>query len=94
MLTDGQYKLIYYATGNVTQLFDTKNDPNECDNLADNPEFADKKAELTAELIRNMHDDDSFLKDGQLVGLPDKPRTQWPDNPGLGSQRGVHFPVP
>ena len=94
MLTDGQYKLIYYATlkmANVTQLFDTKNDPNECDNLADNPEYADKKAELTAELIRNMHDDDSFLKDGQLVGLPDKPRTQWE---GLFKNRAVaRFPA-
>ena len=32
MLTNGHYKLIYYATGHVFQLFDTHNDPSECNN--------------------------------------------------------------
>ena len=94
MITDGQYKLIYYATGNVFQLFDTINDPNECDNLVDQEAFADKQSELTAELINHMHDDDSFLQNGKLIGLPDKKRENWPDSPGLGSQRGIHFPLP
>ena len=52
---DRSYKLIEYAVPDrdrQTQLFDLVNDPWEMTNLAGNPDYADKVAELRKELIR------------------------------------------
>ncbi|MFU8780910.1 MAG: sulfatase-like hydrolase/transferase [Kiritimatiellia bacterium] len=52
---DQQYKLIEYAVAGrerQTQLFDFVNDPWEMNNLAGNPDYAGKLAELRAELLR------------------------------------------
>jgi arylsulfatase A-like enzyme len=45
---DEQYKLIRYPQIDHTQLFDLIADPDEMDNLAENPEQAEKIEELTA----------------------------------------------
>ncbi len=50
MITDDQYKLIYYPKINKTLLFNLKNDPQEMKNLADEPKFADKIKELKRKL--------------------------------------------
>jgi arylsulfatase A-like enzyme len=52
---DRQYKLIEYVIGGkhtMTQLFDFVNDPWELTNLAEDPAYADKLAEMRAELFR------------------------------------------
>lgn len=52
--TDGRWKLIRYPRVDRTQLFDLDHDPHEAVNLADRPEQADRIAELTASLAREM----------------------------------------
>ncbi len=94
MIRDGQHKLIYYATGNVFQLFDLQNDPHELVDLADDPAYADVRTRLTNELIDNLYGSDEAWLDGdQLVGLPERDYAPQP-NRGLSGQRGVHYPPP
>jgi len=50
MVTKGDWKLISYPTANVVRLFNVKEDPNEMNDLAGNPEFASKQEEMRAAL--------------------------------------------
>ena len=49
-VSDGRYKLIRYPPLDHVQLFDLERDPFELQNLADDPEYAEQKARLTARL--------------------------------------------
>jgi arylsulfatase A-like enzyme len=49
-IRDERYKLIRYPQVNVTQLFDLKSDPDEMQNLADDPAQAERIKSLTAKL--------------------------------------------
>ena len=49
-VSDGQFKLIRYPPLDHVQLFDLERDPFELQNLADDPEYAEQKARLTARL--------------------------------------------
>ena len=94
MIHDGRYKLIYYPVGNYSQLFDIQNDPNELDNLVGNPNYTNTLKKLTNLLISQLYGgDETWVQDGQLVGLPDKEFISGP-NKGLSSQRGHHWPPP
>lgn len=95
MMHDGRYKLIYYPCGNTFQLFDMKEDPLEHHNLAGKPEYAEKQAQLTEELIAHLHgeEDLSWVKDGKLVGF-DAGTFAPPPSYGLFNQRGLHWPPP
>ncbi len=94
MVTDGRYKLIYYAVGNRTQLFDLENDPRECCDLAGLPACAGIRRRLEDFLIRNLYGrDEAWVQDGRLVGLPDHPCASQP-NYTLSNQRGLHWPPP
>ncbi len=73
MIRDRQHKLIYYPVGNVTQLFDLAEDPNELHDLSEESASADVRERLTALLIENLYGGDcDWLDGGRLVGLPDK----------------------
>ena len=94
MVHDGRYKLIYYATGNVRQLFDLQTDPQELVDLAGDDVHDEPLARLTALLIGQLYGgDEAWVKDGGLVGLPARTFTPGP-NKGLTSQRGAHWPQP
>lgn len=94
MVTDGRYKLIYYAVGNVTQLFDLETDPTECTDRADDPALADIRRRLEAYLMDHLYGgDEAWVQDGRLTGLPDETYTARP-NYILSNQRGLHWPPP
>jgi arylsulfatase len=92
MIHDGRYKLIYYAGGNETQLFDLEEDPDECRDLAGVAACREIRERLTAELIANLHGSDlDWLQDGVLTGLPAS-KYEYRPAPGLFGQRGTHWP--
>lgn len=94
MIHDGRHKLIYYPVGNAVQLFDLATDPDELHNRADAPGYAEVRERLTARLIDEMYgEDQTWVEEGQLVGLPSRTYTPSPRR-GLSGQRGVHWPPP
>lgn len=94
MVHNGRYKLIYYATGNYSQLFDLENDPHELEDLSTSDDHTEVLTELTDILISQLYGgDEAWVVDGKLMGLPDKPGTLG-GNKGLSGQRGEHYPPP
>ncbi|MEM7537299.1 MAG: sulfatase-like hydrolase/transferase [Chloroflexota bacterium] len=94
MIHDGRHKLIYYPTGNHVQLFDTAADPEESMNLADDPQHADLRQQLTGWLLDELYGtDEAWVQNGALIGLPDLEYTPGPSR-GFGGQRGLHWPPP
>lgn len=90
MIHDGQFKLIYYATGNRLQLFDLRKDPQELQDLSTSPRHAEMRGRLTKLLIEQLYGgDERWIQDGQLVGLPDRSYEPTP-NRDLSLQRGIH----
>ena len=93
MLRDRRYKLIYYAAGNGVQLFDLLEDPEELVDLAAAPERAAERRALEQLLIKQLADEDEeWVVDGELVGLPAE-EWQPQSNKGLTGQRGGHWPI-
>ena len=91
MVRDARYKLHYYAAGNCIQLFDLQNDPDEMQNLADDSTHASVREQLLHKLMEELYGEDlNWVKDGKLVGLPDKEYIPGPDR-GLNNQRGWRF---
>lgn len=94
MVTDGHFKLIYYPSGNVTQLFDLDHDPDDLKNLYQLKEYQTIQNRLIKRLIENLHDgDEKWAIKGTLVGEPLPPVDQHVDY-GLHNQRGLHWPAP
>ena len=95
MIHDGRYKLIYYPVGNLRQLFDIDEDPNEMNDLAGNKDHKDRLEHLTDILVAQLYgSDEKWMDSGTLVGepngefLPGQNRTlyaqrgnQWPPSP-------------
>ncbi|MBV8851340.1 MAG: sulfatase-like hydrolase/transferase, partial [Methylobacteriaceae bacterium] len=93
-ITNGTHKLIYYPVGNRSQLFDIRNDPDECNNLAADGKRAGTLKELQSILISQLYGgDEKWVKDGALVGRPHKPFIPG-GNRTLSAQRGDHWPPP
>lgn len=94
MVTDGCMKLIYYPCGNVFQLFDIKNDPEENHNL-----FADNVhgkciERLKKYMLEHLHGDDlKWICNGKFIGVEEPEYKVAPDYE-LYNQRGWHWPTP
>lgn len=63
MIRKDNHKLIVYPRAQKTELFDLTDDPNEMNNLADEPEYLEKKNALLAELktLQKHFEDDLTL---------------------------------
>ena len=91
MIRAGRFKLIYYATGNIVQLFDIEDDPKETTDLSKDKHYIDEIEQMKALLIQNLYNgDEAWVRKGVLVGLPDKEFIPQ-DNRGLLNQRGLRF---
>ncbi|MBJ3774633.1 sulfatase-like hydrolase/transferase [Acuticoccus sp. 2012] len=94
MMHDGRHKLIWYPTGNVVQLFDLEEDPDERVDRAGDPAYGAVEARLTERLIGELYGVDGGLAEaGRLVGTPAERYVPVP-NRGLSGQRGLHYPEP
>ncbi len=94
MIHDGRFKLIYYPIGNRVQLFDLEADPHEFVDLSTVAEHSGVRRQLTDRLVAELYGSDlDWLKDGELVGLPDQDCPLVP-NRDLSIQRGTHWPPP
>jgi arylsulfatase A-like enzyme len=92
MVVTRRHKLIWYAAGNRTQLFDLEADPRECNDLGADPAYADLRRTLTDTLLSHLYGPDTaFVSDGRLVGIAEPP-LRASQNRGLSGQRGLHFP--
>lgn len=91
MIRDTRYKLIYYPVGNRVQLFDMLDDPDECTDLSEQPHAADVRRRLTKLLVKAIYGSDrQYMRNGELVGLPDKQLSPMTDRAMMG-QRGWRF---
>lgn len=94
MIHDGRYKLIYYPVGNLRQLFDIHEDPQEMCDLAGDAGHAGKLEELTEILVSEIYgSDEAWMKSGKLVGEPDR-EFHAGANRTLYAQRGNQWPLP
>ena len=92
MIRDARYKLIYYPLGNHFQLFDLDNEPNELNDLADDPSLAGVRERLAGLLIENLYGSDlAYLREGVLVGVPDDDFRSRGYDRNFGGQRGWRF---
>ena len=91
MIRQNAHKLIYYPVGNRKQLFDIDADPLEIDDLAEHGDRSETLARLEKLLVSELYGNDlGWVKDGELVGLPDIEYTPSPDR-NLRNQRGLRF---
>ena len=94
MLTDKQFKLIWYPGGNQWQLFDLKNDPFEEIDLSSKKEFKNIKTNLQNQLIKELYGcDKDWIKNNSFIGFVPPDNIPVP-NRNLSGQRGLHFPPP
>jgi len=95
MVTDGRYKLIYYPYGNVLQLFDLRQDPDETHNLVAATEVQTVVNRLRSFLIASLYGgDEKWVSNGQLAGATDSGDAEPGIDYGLNNQRGGHWPTP
>ena len=79
MITQGDWKFISYARANVERLFNLKQDPNEMNDLAGNPEYVAKLSEMRnalTELSKKLND----------KGTGGRPKGKRKRNPKKGSK--------
>ncbi len=96
MVHDGRMKLIWYPVGARIQLFDLEADPDETEDLADDPAHGASRERLAGALAEACYGDDldrGWVADGRLVGEPARPYAAGPDF-GFKGQRGLHYPEP
>lgn len=73
MIRTKEWKLIYYPTGNIRQLFHLKEDPRECKDLAEDPAYSQILESLTHTLRSHFYGSDlKLIEENKLKGLPQK----------------------
>jgi arylsulfatase A-like enzyme len=89
MLRTRRHKLIWYPVGNRFQLFDLVKDPNEMHDLSALAKSKNLLAELKTRLLSELwgSDFEQWVRDGKLVGEPDRKFVPGPNRSLLG-QRG------
>ena len=101
MITDDRYKLVWYPHGNIFQLFDLKNDPEELIDISLKSDFQNHLNKLKTILADSLYGDDlAFLNKKEIVGIPINISNE--GKPSLGllgerellGQRGMHYPPP
>ncbi len=65
MLVTQDWKLLHYGSAPYGELYDVRNDPEDLNNLWDNPEYAEIRRELTERLLAELID--SELGDARLI---------------------------
>lgn len=76
-ITTKEHKYIYYPEDGREQLFDIKNDPQDCYDLANLKEWEPIKHHLKQQLIKAHEESNStFVKDGAFVRIPEKLDTE------------------
>lgn len=95
MVTDGHYKLIYYPCGNIIQLFDLGNDPDELVDISKSANHCSVMSKLTDFMVSKFYDGDlKWLENRVLVGMEDNRQEKEAIDYGLYNQRGGHWPTP
>ena len=91
MVRDPKFKLIWYAAGNVRQLFDMQGDPLETKDLSSDPTYAADLDRLTHILVDHIAggEEKDWVRDNKLVGVP-MPELRR-DTRDLGNQRGLRY---
>jgi hypothetical protein len=75
-LTDGKSKYIWYPGLGQEQFFDLEHDPNEMNNLINNPDYTNELDNYRSILINQLKDrPEGFVNNGTLVNLG-KPTSQ------------------
>ncbi len=93
-IRDGWNKLIYWAAGSRTQLFELSEDPDEPIDLSDNCFQARQVEQMQSCLVETLCGPGrDWLTDGRLAGLPNRRYLHGPSR-GLGMTRGHQWPVP
>lgn len=94
MIRSGDYKLIYYPSGNRIQLFNVAADPREMHDLAQDERYRGERTRLSQWLMRELYGADlDWVREGRLVGM-EEPEFQYVANRDLSGQRGIHWPPP
>lgn len=94
MIRTDKWKMIYYPSGNVVQLFDMENDRGELHNLAKQPQLKEIKTKLESLLIQNLYGkDQAWVRQEHLQGI-ELEKVHAAADYGLYNQRGYHWPPP
>lgn len=98
MIREGDWKLIYYPEGNLFQLFNLREDPDETTDLSASAEHVAVLDSLQQRLRGEIYGADlEWLDSGRWVGLPHRGRDAMVRSihekaRGLINQRGLHWP--
>lgn len=88
MIRKGDYKYIYFPTGNISYLFNLVEDPRELLDLSNSPDHADIRHEMEKHLKDELYGSDlEWIKEGVLVGCDDQEYIPFADRT-LSAQRG------